>query len=391
MYNGVGTNMAVSVNAVGVPVPNVWHHVAVVYDGGSSATLYVNGTPTTATLTSPFVPDMNGPLTLGMRSDHAFLWPGSVDEFAIYRFPLSVSEIQFHYQAGREPLPPIPYEELIQSQSPLIYLRLDEPAFPAAVNSGTLGTGADGTYEPFSLPGTIGVPLSGFGLNNFGCQFNGNSGYIDIPGTSLDLTGPVTVVAWAQAEPANGIFQTIVGKGDSSYRLSVDTIGHPRFADGQANPDVVGPLRIDDGQWHFLGGVHSNGTNYLYVDGSLAGGAPAGAPVNGNRGDVWIGGAPDYGNARIFNGVVDEVAIFPYALSPAQLQQLFSASAALTTLQPSGDISLQKSGGQLQLIWCSGILQEADNPAGPFADLPTAGSPYPLAPTEAHKFYRVKH
>jgi hypothetical protein len=392
MYNGVGANMAVSVNAGGAPVPNVWYHIAAVYDGGSAATLYVNGNPTTAALTSPFAPDLNGPLTLGMRSDNAFPWPGSVDEFVYYPMPLSGSEIQLHFQVGLNPVPPIPYDQLIESQNPLIYLRLDEPALPLAGNSGSLGGSANGTYEPLTLPGLPGVPLGGFGLGNFGCQFGGFGGYIDIPGTGLDLTGPVTVVAWVQAEPANGTFQTIVGKGDTSYRLDFDTLGHPRFADGQANPDVIGPMKIDDGQWHFLAGVYDGfANNHLYVDGLLAGSGPATAPIAGNPGDVWIGGAPDYGTGRLFHGLVDEVSIFPYALSAGQLQQVFAAASLAPTLQLSGDISLRNLGPQLQLVWCSGTLQMADDPAGPFTDMMGVSSPFTFTPVEARKFYRVKH
>src|SRR5437762_7256409 len=130
----------------------------------------------------------------------------------------------------------------------------------------------NGVYEPGSVPGVSGVPFDAMGANNYGCQFTGSSGYIDIPSPSLNITGPITVTAWAKANTANGIYQTIVGKGDTSYRLDMDWNGYPRFADGNANPDVVGTPRMDDGQWHFLAGVYDgSANNYLYLDGLLAG------------------------------------------------------------------------------------------------------------------------
>ncbi len=325
MYNGNGANTAVDLNAGAPIIAGKWYHLAATYDG-STASLYVNGVASTAIATPPFNPNINGPLTIGMRSDGAFAWPGAVDEPAIYGTVLSAAEITAHYQNGTNASPPFPYSQMVLGRSPLIYLRLDEPALPVAVNSGSLGPAANGTYETFTLPGVPGVPYPGFGVGNFGCQFNGSNGYLDVPGAGLDLTGPVTMVAWCKAEPANGIFQTLVGKGDTSYRLDCDWNGYPRFADGN-NDDAVGTIRIDDSQWHFLAGTYDGvASNSLYIDGLLNSWKEAPNPITGSPNDLWIGGAPDYGSQRPFHGVIDEVAIFPYTLSPIQIQQLNAAA-----------------------------------------------------------------
>jgi len=322
-----------------------------------------------------------------MRSDTNFPWPGSLDELVIYPSALSQPIILQHYQNGTNTIPPIPYDQLILSANPMIYLRLDEPALPIAVNNGTLGANANGTYEPGSTPGVSGVPFSPLGAGNYGCQINNPGGYVDIPGAGLNLTGPVTVMVWCKANPANGIFQTIVGKGDTSYRLDMDWNGYPRFADGLANPDVIGPTRIDDGHWHFLSGVYDGSQSFLYVDGLLAAATNAPATVPGNSFDLWIGGAPDYPVGRTFTGVSDECAVLNSPLAAPQIRQIYYGALP----PPDITLTLNRVGNQFQLIWGRGFLQSADNVTGPYVDVPGAPlSPYTINPSGISKFFRAR-
>jgi hypothetical protein len=44
------------------------------------------------------------------------------------------------------------------------------------------------------------------------------------------------------------------------------------------------------------------------------------------------------------------------------------------------------------ITWnCGGVLQSADNLIGPWTDIPGATSPYAVATSAAHKFYRVRN
>jgi len=69
--------------------------------------------------------------------------------------------------------------------------------------------------------------------------------------------------------------------------------------------------------------------------------------VAGNAFDLWLGGAPDYGTARIFSGTVDEAAIFNAALSAAQIQQIYNDT--LTTAPVFQAIT--QNHGALSLTW----------------------------------------
>ena len=123
------------------------------------------------------------------------------------------------------------------------------------------------------------------------------------------------------------------------------------------------------------------------MDGLLAGSSNAPITVPGSSSDVWIGSAPDYPTARLFNGVVDEVAIFNSALTAAQIRQVYYGA----TPPPDITLTLNRVGNQVQLLWGRGFLQSADNVTGPYVDVagpPT--SPYTLTPSSASKFYRAR-
>jgi hypothetical protein len=72
--------------------------------------------------------------------------------------------------------------------------------------------------------------------------------------------------------------------------------------------------------------------------------------------------------------------------------QLRVADVAVTSSALHGEppiLLFQWMGGQMQLSWPSGTLQEADDADGPYTDV-TASSPFIINPTEARKFFRIR-
>jgi hypothetical protein len=341
---------------------NAWHHLAGVYDG-TNVSLYVNGARVAGPTAGNFVPNGSAAFRLGATTIPNRTFDGWVDEVAFYTNALGSNVIAAHYAAVTTNN--AGYGAQVLASSPVGYWHLDEPAItnsgtlPVALNIGSLAPNANGTYQPGTLPGAAGVPNAGFGAGNIACLFNG-AGFIDVPPTFLDLFGPVTLLAWIKPAPANGSLQSIISRGGASYRLFMDGAGHPRFANGaQPGGDVTSTNRIDDGQWHQLAGVY-DGTNseYLYVDGLLAASATnATALVSGNANDLWIGGDPDSGAFQLFNGVIDEPAIFTNVLSAAQVQQLFvSAGSAPASSPVFTNIAANAAGNPtLTLTWTTTV------------------------------------
>jgi hypothetical protein len=339
-----------------------WNHVVGVYDG-ANALLYVNGQLAGGPIPAPgFAPNTNItiPLRIGATTFPNRTFDGWVDEVAFYGTALAADRILAHYNSGSSD--PGSYAAEVLSDQPLGYWHLDEPPYsppgplPAAVSSGFWGSAGNGTYQPGSLPGVPGVPSPAFGANNTACLMNG-SGYIDLPGWVVNFTGPLSVVLWTKAKPANGEMQTIASKGAGSYHLLLDGSGYPHFAAGaQPAGDLVGPTRIDDGYWHQLAGVY-DGTSAesLYVDGQLV--ASVSGATNalvGGTNEFFIGSNPDVGLYELYNGVVDEICVFTNVLQAAQVAHLFSLGTSGLQVPPFIHASAVGQGTVL-LTW-SGLV-----------------------------------
>lgn len=335
MYNQNGGNTVANVTGGSAPVVGTWYHLVVVYDG-TNAKIYVNGVAATGTLGSPaFVPNTDGPLTIGARSDNGFYYNGAVDEVAVYTNALSQADVTTHYQNGINAAPATPYDQVVLAANPLVYLRLNEPAYtapdpasyPVAQNSGSLGTAADGRYRPGSFAGAAGAPNTGFGPGNYGAAFDyATGGWIDAGAPpELNFTGPFSVVTWFKGTPADPRFRSFIGKGDSSWRAGVDGDGKARFAFGN-NPDATGTSIVNDGKWHQLAGVYSGTNLQLYIDGILETTVNAPNVIGGNSANVLIGTVPDYGAGRMLKGGLDEVAVFGTNLTVTQIRQIYASA-----------------------------------------------------------------
>jgi hypothetical protein len=328
----------------GIVQTDVWQHIAGVYNR-TNITLYVNGVSVAGPMpANGYSPNTNAAVALciGATSLGNRTFDGSVDELSVYTNALSVDTIGAHYQAaftnnGN-------YEEQVLSDHPVGYWSFDERSYtavppsslPFAFNLGSLSSLAYGVYEPGVVPGQAGVPGIGFGATNFACRFVASS-YIDVPGSALQFSGPLTLMAWVKLSPAFAGIQPIVSLGTNGYRLTVDSDGYPHFSDGiQSFGDLIATNRVDDNQWHQLAGTY-DGTNSesLFVDGRLAVQSMNASTLPSPMGqDFWIGGDPDTNTFQFFDGVIDEVAIFTNALTANQLLSLSSAAAGGPLLAP---------------------------------------------------------
>jgi Concanavalin A-like lectin/glucanases superfamily len=96
-----------------------------------------------------------------------------------------------------------------------------------------------------------------------------------------------------------------------------------------------------------------------------------------------LGADPANVPSRVFNGTLNDLAVFNYALSPAQINQLVSnASTGLA-------LTIQQSDSNIVLTW-TGTLVESTTLNGPWTTVPDAVSPYVVVPTGGQMFYRVK-
>jgi signal peptidase I len=153
------------------------------------------------------------------------------------------------------------------------------------------------------------------------------------------VAGPTafTVEAWVKTTSTAG--GRILGFGNASgttgsttvdRQLYLGTTGKAYFGVGTAKTVVASTTAINNGAWHYLVGTYTSGTNgmKLYVDGTLQGSATA-TPVTLTG--YWRAGAESMTGwtanpGQYFDGTLDELAVYPTALTATQVQAHETAS-----------------------------------------------------------------
>lgn len=284
------------------------------------------------------------------------------------------------------PLGPAPgsYAAAIEGYKPIAYWPLSETNGQIAYDP--VG-GNNGVYIGGVTLGQAGPPRAGFGAANYSANFDGMSGYVDIPEGPFNITNAITVMAWVNV-PASSNFCGVIGHGDDSWRLSVNWSGDPGGSDANAG-DATSSASIAGTGWHMLAYTFTGATDVtnngsLYVDGALMAHDTVPA-VPGDGYDVWIGGSPDYGTSRLLPANIAQAAVFTNALSAAQIRALYDAAS--NPLPPS--LTLMRNGtDHVTFAWPQGALLQATNLMGPWTTN-EADSPYIVAPTNSEMFFKV--
>jgi hypothetical protein len=278
-----------------------------------------------------------------------------------------------------------PYAAAVVADGPLAYWPLNETNGAAAYD---LVGGNNGTYVGGVALAQAGVPLIGFGSPSYSVLFDGSTAFVDIPEGPFNITGALTAMAWVKVPATPAQFSGLMGHGDSSWRMSVNTNAEPDCADGSP-PDATSSTSIAGAGWHSVAYTYSGVPNVanngcLYVDGVLSANNTV-TNIAGDSLDVWIGGAPDYGTARLLSGSVAHAAIFAKALTASEVLALYNARLIV----PIGTIILTPSGtGSLTLTWSQGTLLQAANLAGPWS-ANIAASPYTVKATNSQMFFKL--
>ncbi|HNQ89229.1 MAG TPA: immunoglobulin domain-containing protein [Verrucomicrobiota bacterium] len=335
MYDGVTTGQVVDITGGGAPSVGTWYHLAVVYDGVKAA-FYVNGVLAGEKSAAAYVPNANGLFSIGARSDGNFWFPGYVDEVAIYAAALSATELRMHYQNGTSSSPSPAYETLILAQNPLLYYRLNEPAFTpgetvTAANLGSLGAWADGVYEAGALTGVPGPPFAGFGAGNTGMRISSLAGDVLIQEQYLE-TATFTITCWFKRSGAHAAGQALVFTRRADQGLAT---GLGFGYNGSPGVDQLnvhwneGPsswltgLTPPDDVWCFAAAVYEPTKVTVYLNQTSNSLNTTIGTHDFSVAPIYIGW--DFPYPR-FNGSLDEVALFDRALAPAEIQTLLESS-----------------------------------------------------------------
>ena len=204
---------------------------------------------------------------------------------------------------------------------------------------------ASGTTSPDDA-GTDTLTVSGGVTHGSSGAINGDSNTADTFDGSNGLAATQTAKLGPDLFSEEGWFKTtttaggkIVGFGNANTGTSSNYDRHTYM-----NPNgtvtfgvynngsyvITTPKALNDGQWHYFVGTLSSTGMAFYMDGRRVG-TNAGTTVGQSYSGYWrIGGDSPWSGNAYFNGSIDEVAIYPTALSLAQVQQHYTDSGRTT-------------------------------------------------------------
>ncbi len=140
---------------------------------------------------------------------------------------------------------------------------------------------------------------------------DGTDDYVDLVAGESDfdaITTAITIEAWFKVDLFDTTWQTIVSKGDDSWRISRNEDTNTlHFAIG--SDQINGSTNVNDGQWHHVAGVYDGANMTLYVDGVQDATAARVGVVPVNNHAAFIGENAQQ-TGRHFDGQIDDVRIW---------------------------------------------------------------------------------
>jgi hypothetical protein len=218
---------------------------------------------------------------------------------------------------------------------PIVHLAIDEGTGVSTADSSVNGNNGALLNGPTWTARNSGGALNFDGSND--TLYVANSSTLNAPTTSL------TVAAWVYrnvnqagyvsvvSRELNSTFQEhyYLGFEGGQYRWFVNTTsGYSNLALGGAAPV---------GQWVHLVGTYDGTTVNLYANGVLQFSTSHSGTLASDTTGITIGASHNDGShvpSEGFNGKVDEVNIYAYALTAQQVQQLYESTAGSGVPQP---------------------------------------------------------
>jgi hypothetical protein len=155
-------------------------------------------------------------------------------------------------------------------------------------------------------------------------DLDGKSGFVKINDkAAFDIGGQITVGCWVNFRSIPPDYAAIVTKGDNAWRLSMLT-GQPKFHTSVNDWNRIvldGSTTVNANEWHYVTTVYNGKELCFYVDGKVDTCKPWTGGIGQNDFDVLVGENAEQ-KGRFFDGLIDDVRIYNYALSANEVAAL---------------------------------------------------------------------
>ncbi|MFH1904282.1 MAG: LamG domain-containing protein [bacterium] len=301
-----------------------WVHIAVTADRDDVAKVYINGVFNNSVSISAQAGDLSNSLNkiIGATTTWTSPFHGAIDEVAIYNYAKSPQEIWQDARGTQMRLRTQTTSSILDgtgADSPVGLWHFDNlensSTSIVAYDSSVYGNDGDITNAKWSQYGVFGKCLS----------FDGSGDYVAITQSSsinLEADHPFTISYWMYVKTLPAYAATVMkGAFNSSY-------GHLLFetdrvlavyTDDDNSVEAYAYSAWDYNEWYHIAQTYdSNGVIRVYSNGVLNSTSGAGKNLTVNTSSLHIGAHG--GSNYFFNGLIDEVGIYNYARSAAQIK-----------------------------------------------------------------------
>ena len=216
------------------------------------------------------------------------------------------------------------YAATVLADGPVAYWRLGESSGTTAADAAGSNTGTYGGGFTLGQAGALS------GDPNTAVRLNGSSGAVNVPdANALDRgNGPLTYELWAKRADSGTYYQMLYSKLSQG---NVYFLNNKLVFDDDNNTIVTESGTTSDTNWHHFVITRSGtgaGQTKVYKDGvNVTTEVNPNLNLSSNSTSARIG-AYDPAFGLHFNGTLDEVAVYPTALSAAQVQAHYAAATS---------------------------------------------------------------
>lgn len=150
-------------------------------------------------------------------------------------------------------------------------------------------------------------------------NLDGINDYIELPNeSSFDFTNQITVEFWMKSSVVPEQWDAIIAKGDTSWRIALNTSGKAGFAGSDSFSEVFSTTSVNNGSWVHVAATYNGSHAIIYINGVEENRLSATANIRTNDLAVTIGENLEAAG-RFYNGNIDEVRIWNVARTTSEI------------------------------------------------------------------------
>ncbi len=210
------------------------------------------------------------------------------------------------------------YTDLVMSDSPTVYLPLDNPRV----------TDASGTGQRTMVSGSVTIETEGAVADGHDAALRfGDGAFVRVAAmTQLETATAMTLEAWIRPDSIDAPepileFSDGVDYGPHLWQFDAGDKIFTNLLDenGDGHTIMTDAGAITAGEWHHVAVSYDGAHASLYIDGRRLGRTDVSGVLR-TTGDLWVGHRPTETDLPAsFTGAMDEVAVYDHALSEAEI------------------------------------------------------------------------